>query len=69
MSAAARIAAWAPEMRTLRMQDPGAHSATAPSTSDVSGAAVRSAKAKPADGPRVALLRNAHGHPDAGAGV
>jgi hypothetical protein len=48
MNTAARIARAAPEQRILRMQDPGAHSATAPGPSAVAGAAVHGAQAKPA---------------------
>jgi hypothetical protein len=51
------------------MHDPGAQSATAPNPPVAAGAPVHGAQAKPADGPHVTLLRNAHGQPDAGAGA
>ncbi|BDG74907.1 hypothetical protein [Roseomonas fluvialis] len=48
MNDAARIADSAPDKRILRMQDPGAHSATAPKPSAAASATVHGAKAKPA---------------------
>jgi hypothetical protein len=45
MNTAARRAR---EQRILRMQDPGAHGATAPRPSAAAGASVHGAKAKPA---------------------
>jgi hypothetical protein len=56
------------KQRIVRMRDPGAQSATAPRPSTAASTTVHGAQAKPADRPHGALLRSAHGHPDAGAG-